>query len=621
MSQTEQHAFQAEIQQVLDIVIHSLYTDKEIFIRELVSNASDALEKLRFIQASGTVVEQPELPLQIRIEADEAAGTLTFTDTGIGMTRDELIENLGTIAHSGSKAFMKKLAEHPDAKGDATLIGQFGVGFYSAFMVADKVTVATRSHRPGEPAWVWTSEGAKGYTLEAGAGDAPRGTRIQLHLKASEKEFAEGYRLEGVLKRYSSFMPFPIEVGGKVLDAVGALWTRSKSEIKEEEYNKFYQFFGHDSDAPLLRLHFTADAPLSIQSLLFVPSRNLETLGFSRAESEVNLYCKKVLIQARAKGLVPDWLRFLKGVVDSEDLPLNISRETMQDSALVQKLNKVLTGRFLKHLEETSVKDPAVFEKFYEQFGRFLKEGIVNDYSHREALGRLLRYESSALPAGQKTTLAEVVKRMPAEQGELHYLVAASREAAEASPFYEAFASRKTEVLFLYDPWDEFVMDHLSSFEGKALKSAEKARLKAEADSTGALPEDKAKDLASWMETALAGRLNKVRVSDRLVDSPAAASESDEHMTSTMRRILKAMDREGTQKAAPKPDLEINPGHPLIRALESMRHQDAALATLAAEQVLDSAMVSAGLLEDPRAMLKRVNELLGRVLSGASGAR
>jgi len=614
MSTTEKHHFQAEIQQLLDIVIHSLYTDKEIFVRELISNAADACEKLRFQQSSGTSVYQPDVAPLISIAADEKESTITITDTGVGMTHGEMVENLGTIAHSGTKAFLKQLAE--DKKPDAKLIGQFGVGFYSAFMAAKKVTVFSRSALADESGWRWTSEGMGGYEIEAAA-DLPRGTKIVLELKDDAKEFAATTTLERIIKRYSSFVPFPIELGGNRLNTVQAIWARSKSEIKDEEYNEFYRFIGHDQDEPLLRLHFSADAPLAIQTLLFVPKRNMETMGMTRVESEVNLYCRKVLIQAKAKGLLPEWLRFLRGVVDSEDIPLNISRETMQDTSLIQKLNKVISGRFLKFLDELSEKDAAAYDKFYDEYNRYLKEGIASDFTHREAIGKLLRYESSSTEKGKRTSLAEYVKRMPDDQKEIYFLLAPNREAAEASPYYEVFQARKYEVLFLFDAWDEFVMDHLHSFEGKDVKAAEKADINL-ADTEkkeGALTDDEAKDLATWMKTVLGDRVGEVRSSQRLVESPAVLMDSDKYMTASMRRMLKAMKREDDSQMQFKHDLELNPRHGLITRLHHMRQTDATLAGKVAEQVLDNARVSAGLMDDPRMMLKRMNELLEQVLT------
>ena len=612
MSKTETHHFQAEIQQLLDIVIHSLYTDKEIFVRELISNAVDACEKLRFSQSSNRPIQQPDVAPSIVVSTDDKAGTITITDTGIGMTHGELVENLGTIAHSGTKAFLKQLAA--EKKPDVGLIGQFGVGFYSAFMVAKKVTVLSRSFAPEEPGWQWTSEGAGGYDL-APAADLPRGTKVTLELKDDAKEFAQAGTVERIIQRYSSFVPFPIELNGKRLNTVQAIWARNKNEIKEEEYNEFYTFVGHDHDHPLFRLHFSADAPLAIQSLLFVPSRNFETMGMGRLDSEVNLYCRKVLIQAKAKGLFPEWLRFLKGVVDSEDLPLNISRETMQDTTLMQKLNKVLTSRFLKFLDEQSEKEAEAYEKFYTEYQRFLKEGVVTDFTHKEALGKLLRYESSTLDQGKLTSLADYVKRMPSDQKEIYCLLAANRAAAEASPYFEVFKERKWEVLFLYDAWDEFVMEHLHTFDGKPLKLAEKADLNLSAKKEGALSEDAAKSLSQWLKETLGDKVGEVRASQRLVESPAVVVDADKFMTASMRRIMKAMKQDGPEIPAAKHDLEINPAHPIMARLDAMRLKDAALAGSVAEQILDNARVAAGLLEDPRAMLTRLNSLLEKVLT------
>ncbi len=611
-STTEKHHFQAEIQQLLEIVIHSLYTDKEIFVRELISNAADACEKLRFMQAAGKTITQPDAAPGISITTDETANTITFADTGVGMTNGELVENLGTIAHSGTKAFLKQVAE--EKKPDAKLIGQFGVGFYSAFMVATRVTVFSRSWQPEEQGWKWTSEGANGYAIEPAA-DLPRGTRIVLELKEDSKEFAQAGTVEHIIGRYSNFVQYPIELNGKRLNTIQAIWARPASEVKEEEYNEFYKYLGHDADQPLMRLHFSADAPLAIQALLFVPQRNFESMGMGRVDSAVNLYCRKVLIQARAKGLFPDWLRFLKGVVDSEDLPLNISRETMQDTALMKKLNTILTGRFLKLLAEQAEKEPEKFEKFYLEFNRFLKEGVATDFAHRDALGKLLRYESSTTEKGKVTSLADYVKRMPSEQKEIYYLLAPNREAAESSPYYEVFKSRKYEVLFMYDPWDEFVMEHLHTFEEKPVKAAEKADVAVEAPTPSAdLNEEQAQDLAKWLKETLGDKVREVRVSHRLVDSPVVVVDSDKYMTSTMRRILKSAGK-GNEIGASALDLEINPRHDIIARLAGQRGADAELAKVVAEQLLDNARVAAGLLEDPRAMLQRMNDLLARVLA------
>jgi TNF receptor-associated protein 1 len=604
----EKHAFQAEIAQLLDLVVHSLYTDKEIFVRELISNAADATEKLKFLQTSGTAIVQPELPLKISVTTDDSAKTITFADAGIGMSHAELVENLGTIAHSGSKAFLEQLKAN---KGDANLIGQFGVGFYSAFMVAEKVTVFTRSYRPEEKGWLWTSDGQSGYEIEP-AGELERGTKVVLNLR--EPEFARSSRIEQIIKHYSNFVQFPIELNGNVVNTVQALWTRNKSEITDTEYEDFYKYIGHDTEPPLYRLHFNADAPLAIRALLFAPSKNFEPLTLTRVDSEVSLYCKKVLIQPKAKGLFPEWLRFLKGVVDSEDLPLNISRETMQDSALMRKLNDVLTKRFLKFLDEESKSDPEKYDRFYKEHGHCLKEGVASDWTHRETLGKLLRFESSFTEKGKTTSLTDYVSRMSEEQKEIYYLLAPSRESAEASPYFEVFREKKFEVIFLLDPRDEFVMEHLREFDKKQLVAAEKADLKLDKESTG-LSADEARLLANFIKETLGQRVGEVRTSKRLVGSPAVIVDSDKHMTSSMRRVMKMMNREGDATLEAAPDLEINPDHPMIVRLEKTRHTDKPLAEQVAEQIFDNALVSAGLLEDPRAMLARLNSLLEKVLA------
>ncbi len=614
---SERHQFQAEIQQLLDIVIHSLYTDRDIFVRELISNAADACERLRFLQSSGTESAQPDTPPAISITTDEKAGTITVADTGIGMTQGEMVENLGTIAHSGTRAFLKQLAE--EKKPDARLIGQFGVGFYSAFMVATRVTVLSRSYRPDEQGWRWTSENAGGYEIEP-APLVPRGTQVVIHLKDDARDFAKGDHVKRLVQRYSSFIQFPIELNGSRLNTIQAIWSRTKSEITDADYNAFYQYVGHDHEDPLLRLHFTADAPLAIQAVLFVPKHNVENLGLGRMDPGVNLYCRKVLIQDHADGLFPEWLRFLKGVVDSEDLPLNISRETMQDSALLKKLNTALSGRFLKFLEETAEKDAALYDTFYAEHSRFIKEGVATDFEHREALGRLLRYESSVTDKGTLTSLSDYVKRMPGDQKEVFYLLAPNREAAESSPYFEVFKSRGYEVLFLDDPWDEFVMEHLHQFDGKSLRAAEKADLDIVAPpaSESALGETEAGALAAWFKEKLGDRVGAVRASKRLVTSPAVVVDADRMITAGMRRVLKAVQKDKAAVPDATLDLEINPRHAVIVRLDAMRRTDEALALTVAEQVLDNARVAAGLLDDPRTMLGRLNALLERVLTSSS---
>ena len=602
--------FQAEIKQLLDIVIHSLYTEKEIFVRELVSNASDALEKLRHTQLTEKNVFGDQA-LEINVTTDDQAKTLTIQDYGIGMTRAELIENLGTIAHSGSKAFLKALGE--GGAKNSNLIGQFGVGFYAAFMVAKSVKVYSHSWQAGEPGHVWSSDGSGSYEIEEVA-DVARGTKIVVELKDDCAEFATESRVKGILERYSAFVSFPINLGGKRVNTVQALWLRSKNEIKDEEYTEFYKFQAHAYDDPLLRLHFSADAPLSINALVFVPQENTEKFGFARFEPAVSLYCRKVLIDASPKDLLPEWLRFLKGVVDSEDLPLNISRETMQDKALLDKLGKVITKRFLKFLDEEATARPDGYIKFYANFGIFLKEGAALDHTHKDQLMKLLRFESSLTDKTKQTSLADYVTRMGADQKEIYYLVGKDRAAIESGPYLEGFKARNLEVLFCYEPVDEYVMNNAREFDGRKLIAADHADVKL-ADipqPDGALSEADAKTLTEWLKATLGDRVAAVKVSDRLVDSPALAINADAFMSAHMRRMMKAMNKDGGESPL-RVNLEINPRHAVLTHLHALHTGNPDKAKLVAEQLLDNALISAGLLDDATAMVARLNQLLESV--------
>ena len=611
------HAFQAEVKQVLDIVAHSIYKDKDIFLRELVSNASDALEKLRYTQLTEKAVFEPERELAVEVSTDEAAGTLTIADSGIGMTREELVENLGTIAHSGTKAFLQKLKENGGA--NENLIGQFGVGFFSVFMVADEVKFYTRTWREEGESLCWTSDGNGAYTIEDAGEALPRGSRLVVRLKEEFKDFAKKEKVKDVLERYSKYIAFPLKLDGEKLNTMQALWLKSKSEVSEQEYKDFYKFQCHAWDEPQDWLHFSADAPLAINTILFFPTHNPETLGFGRATPEVSLYCRKVLIDAEPKNLLPEWLRFMKGVVDSADIPLNISRETLQDSTLIQKLNRVLTKRVIKHLEERAKKKPEDYAKFWRDFGNYLREGIATDYDNRAALAPLFRCESSILDAGTLTSLPEYVERMKDSQKEIYYLVGANREAIESGPYLEAFKSRGVEVLFLYDGADDYVMNQLGSFKEKSIVSADSADIElADAPQTGTgepLSEDAMKSLCAWFaETLGKEKVAECSAGKRLVDSPAVALNPDKFMTASMRRMMRLMTKDaGTADKPVAVKVELNPRHPLVHKLDALRGSNPELAKLVAEQVLDNTLIAAGLLDNPRGMTQRIYELLGKL--------
>ena len=603
--------FQAEIKQLLDIVIHSLYTEKEIFVRELVSNASDALEKLRHTQITEKDIADDQLALEINVTTDDKAKTITIQDTGVGMTRAELVENLGTIAHSGSKQFLKALGE--GGAKNSNLIGQFGVGFYSAFMVAKSVKVYSHSWRKDEPGHVWTSDGSGSYEVEEADGQQ-RGSKIVIELKDDCADYATDWKIKEILERYSAFVSFPINLNGKHVNTVQALWLRSKNEIKDEEYTEFYKFQAHAFDEPRLRLHFSADAPLAINALLFVPKENTEKMGFARTEASVALYCRKVLIDAKPKDLLPEWLRFLKGVVDSEDLPLNISRETMQDRALIEKLNKVITKRFLKFLEEEAKNHAEAYAEFYAEFGIFLKEGAAMDFAHKEQLVKLLRFESSLTEKGKTTSLADYVSRLGADQKEIYYLVGPNRAAIESGPYLEGFKARNLEVLFCYEAVDEYVMSNVREFDGKKLTGADHADVKL-ADlpkPEGALSEDDTKKLTVWLKDTLGERVTEVKASDRLVDSPALALNADKFMSPQMRRMMKAMNKDSAETPL-KVNLEINPRSAVMKRLFETHTAAPEKAKLVAEQILDNALISAGLLDDATPMVARLYKLLESV--------
>ena len=603
--------FQAEIKQLLDIVIHSLYTEKEIFVRELVSNASDALEKLRHTQITEKDIFDDKAELEINVTTDDKAKTLTIEDFGIGMTRAELVENLGTIAHSGSKQFLKALGE--GGAKNTNLIGQFGVGFYSAFMVAKSVKVYSHSWRTGEPGHLWSSDGSGSYEVDEAA-DLRRGCKIVIELKDDCGDYAQDWKIKEILERYSAFVSFPINLNGKRINTIQALWLRSKNEIKDEEYTEFYKFQSHAHDDPRLRLHFSADAPLAINALLFVPKDNTEKFGMSRLEPAVALYCRKVLIDAKPKDILPEWLRFMKGVIDSEDLPLNISRETMQDRSLIEKLNKVVTKRFLKFLADESTAHPDAYNEFYSEFGIFLKEGAAMDYTHKEQLTKLLRFESSLTDKGKTTSLADYIGRMGADQKEIYYLVGSNRASLESGPYLEGFKARNLEVLFCYEPVDEYVMSNVREFEGKKLTAADHADVKLSdiPKPDGALSEADTKTLISWLKETLGARVEDVKASDRLVDSPALALNADKFMSPQMRRMMKAMKKDGADEPV-KVNLEINPRSAVMRRLFETHTAAPEKAKLVAEQILDNALISAGLLEDATPMVARLYKLLESV--------
>lgn len=616
MSESNQMEFQAEVQQLLDIVINSLYTDKEIFVRELVSNASDALEKLRHIQLTEKEVFDDNLDLEINITTDDTANTITISDYGIGMTREELTENIGTIASSGSKKFLQAMSE--SEQKESNLIGQFGVGFYSAFMVADEVKVYTHSWKTDGEHLCWTSDGKTGYTIEESEGQR-RGCKIVVKLRNDDecKNFAKKETIEQLLKKYSNFVPFPINLNGERVNTVEALWLKQKNDVTDEQYAEFYKFTAHAWDEPRYRLHFSADAPIVINALLFAPTQNQEKFGMSQYEPGVALYCKNVLIDPNPKGLLPEWMRFVKGVVDSADLPLNISRESMQDSALVQKLNKVVSKRFIKFLDKEVKTDEEKYLEFFNEFSRFIKEGIATDHEHKDALAKLLRFESSMTEEGKFTSLEEYVARSKEDQEKIYYLIGPDKATIEAGPFLEAFKARGLEVIFFNDPIDEYVLSSLREFDGKQIVSASRSDIELgdsdEAPEGEPLSEDDSKALCDFLKEHFGDSVEKVEIGNRLVGSPVAAMTPDDGMNPQMRQMMKAMGQDGGPGL--KVNLEINPRHELIKNLSAKRESDPEFAKIAASHLLDTALLAAGLLDNQKDLISRGYEVLEKALA------
>jgi len=612
----EKREFQAEVSQVLDIVIHSLYTDKEIFVRELVSNASDALEKLRHLQLTESAIHGPELPLQIQLSVDEEAKTLTIADHGLGMTREELHENLGTIAHSGSKAFLRNLEE--SARKESALIGQFGVGFYSAFMVADEVTVYSRSWRPEAESLVWTSDGKTGYEITESEEELPRGCRIVLKLREDCADYATPDRVRSIVENYSNFVSFPVMIGEERVNKVEAIWRKKKNEVSDEDYNEFYKFSSKAYDAPRYRMHFNADSPIELNALLFVPTENTELWGMGQMEPGVSLFCKNVLIDDKPQGLLPDWLRFLRGVIDSADIPLNISRESMQDSSLVRKLNRVVTKRFLKFLDGEAKDDADKYREFYAKFSRFLKEGVVTDFEHREGLAKLLRFESSMTDPGTLTGFEDYLTRAKDGQDKIYYLAGSDRASVEAGPYLEALKARGLEVIYFLDSIDEYLLQHLREFDGKSLVSAASSEVELSDDASVETPGEPLTDeamtaLCEFLTAELGDRVEKVAPGKRLVSSPAAVLAPAHGMSAQMRQMLQAMNP-GEPLPAQKVELELNPRHGLVHALAAAREGNPELAKLAAAQLLDNALLAAGLLEDRVSLIDRGFRLMEAAL-------
>jgi molecular chaperone HtpG len=603
--------FRAEIRQLLNILIHSLYTDREIFLRELISNSSDALNRLQFRMLTDRNVRDPDMELGIRIKTDAEQNTLTISDTGDGMTREEIIENLGTIAHSGAAAFLQQLQEGQKL---ADLIGQFGVGFYSVFMVADEVKVTTLSWRPDATAWTWTATGGDTFTLEP-AEKSERGTSITVKLKDDAKEFTDAWRVKEIIHKHSDFVSFPISVNDEAepVNRRTAIWRQPASEITDEAANEFYKQLTLDFEAPLARAHLNTDAPVQIYALLFIPSKAERGMFSLRKDHGLKLYSRKVLIQEYAKDLLPNYLRFVEGVVDSEDLPLNVSRETVQANKVMERIKNAVSHKVIDRLKELAATEPETYEKFWKEFSNFIKEGLATDPAGQERLKPLLRFYSTRPGELKLTSLAEYVGRMQPEQREIYYVLGDDLQSVTHSPHLDYFRRAKLEVLYLVDPLDSFMLGGLRSFEGFPLKSASDPSLElpkpADAEQTEALPQAEFETLAARFKEVLGDRISEVRVTDRLVDSPLRLVSPGDASVHNMDRVRRMMDKDYT---VPQKIVEINSQHPLIKNVAALIGQDGSsdLANAVIEQLYESALLVEGLLTNPAGMVGRIQKLM-----------
>ncbi len=621
--QKESMAFQAEVKQLLQLMIHSLYSNKEIVLRELISNASDAADKLRFEAVSNGALYDGDSELKIRIAFDKDARTLTITDNGIGMSREEVISNIGTIAKSGTKEFLNALSG--DQAKDANMIGQFGVGFYSAFIIADKVTLTTR--RAGATDAVrWESKGEGDFTLEA-ADKSSRGTEIVLHLREGEDEFLNDWKLKTIIRKYSDHITLPIIMkksewkdGEQVatdedetVNKASALWARSKNDITEEEYQEFYKHVSHDFENPLTWSHNRVEGKQEYISLLYIPSKAPFDLYDRERRHGIKLYVKRVFIMEDAEKLMPQYLRFVRGVIDSADLPLNVSREILQSSRDVDAIKAGSTKKVLSMLEDMATNKPEDYAKFYEQFGRVLKEGPGEDFANKDKIAGLLRFSSTKEDSEmQNVSLKDYIARMQPEQDLIYYITADSFAAAKNSPHLEIFRKKGIEVLLMSDRVDEWLLGGLTEFEGKKLQSIAKGDLdlgKLESDTEKEIQkkiEEEAKSLVEKIKTTLGDQVKEVRVTHRLTDSPACLVSDEHDVSGNLARILKSVGQKAPES---KPILEINPSHKLIKRLEA-ETAEAVFSDLAHVLFDQALLAEGGALEDPASFVKRMNSLI-----------
>ena len=623
MSETKK--FKTEVQQMLDLMVHSLYSNKDIFLRELVANAADAIDKARFEALTNADIAKD---WEIRIEADKERSLLKISDNGIGMTKDEVIKNIGTIAKSGTKAFLSAL-EKSKEENSPELIGQFGVGFYSAFMVADEVELETKRAGSDEPAVRWSSKGKASYSIDE-ASREEQGTTVTIHLKESEKEYLEEWKIKGIIKKYSDYIEHPIKMSvtrkkedeseetvDEVLNSQKAIWLRNAKDVTEEEHKNFFQHLSHFGGDPLMHIHYSAEGTSEFKALLYIPEKApFDLFTPDQRKNGLHLYIKRVFITDECKDLLPDYLRFIKGVVDSSDLPLNVSREILQDNPTILKINKNIVKKVLAELKKLKDNEPEKYLNFYKEFGKTLKEGLHTDYLNRDKLQELVMFETMNSEPGKLVSLKEYVTAMPEKQKEIYYITGEERTVLENSPHLELLRKNGYDVLFMIDPIDEWVVQSLTEYDGKKLKAVGKGDIELDEDSKKETEkklkkaEKEHKTLLEFLKKSLEDKVKDVRFSKRLTDS-ACCLVSDEYDPSpNMERIFKAMNQ-----AVPstKRILEINPDHALVAGLQGIYDKskdDPKLAEFA-ELLYDQALLAEGsTIPDPLKFTKKVADLM-----------
>ena len=609
---TEVHEYQAEMQKLLEILVHSLYTEREIFVRELVSNSSDALSKVQLTTLTEEKVLDKDAELQIKITFDENKHKLEIEDSGCGMTKEELVSNLGTIANSGTLKFLQQAQS--ENKSAENLIGQFGVGFYSVFMVAERVELTTRSWQVDSQAWEWTSSGGGQYEITP-AKYNQRGTRVTIFLKEDAKEFCSKWKLESIIKKYSNYLPFPVKVNDQTVNQVKAIWTQSKSDVEENQYKEFFKQISHTTQEPLHYMHFSIDAPIQYYALLYFPESVGNEIVYARESKDIALYAQKVLIQSGNTDLLPSYLRFVQGVVDSEDLPLNVSRESVQKNVLIEKIKSSLTLRVLKELEFLSEQNVEKYEKFWQQYGILLKEGISSDFKNKNRLMDLLRFNSSlSEDDSHDVSLKNYVERMREEQKEIFYVSGGSRESILHNPNLEYFKKQGLEVLYLTDQIDDFMVTDMREYDGKTLKNISQGDIEGISDSDISVPEsslskEEQSDILVFFKNQLKDRVSDVSDSKRLVDSPCSLVTPKDGMTVQMEKMMKMMDRkfEGEKR-----NLEVNMGHPIIQNLSEILQKDKKHPFLkdSVEQLYENSLLIEGLLDNPSQVLSRFQKFM-----------